>query len=173
MDGTSEPKLRGGLLVLGLLLVFAGFLAIGLPFATAIAVDMLVAWVLIVSGIVQMAHSFSSREWGGSLLRVLWSLLYLIAGFSMLVHPLRGVATLTIFLAVLFFVEGALKIAAAIQLRSAIRWGWLLVNGILALLIGDLIWMRWPSSSLWAIGLLVGVNILFTGFSMVMTAFAD
>lgn len=173
MDRVPEPRLRGGLLALGLLLIFAGFLAIGLPFATAIAVDMLVAWFLLMSGIVQLAHSFSSREWGGSLLRILWSLLYLVAGFYMLVHPLRGVATLTLFLAVLFLVEGVLKIVAAIQLRSAMRWGWLLVNGILAIIIGEMVWMQWPSSSLWAIGLLVGINILFTGFAMVMTAFAD
>ena len=76
-------------------------------------------------------------------------------------------------LAILFILEGLFKIIASIQLRPVINWGWMLFNGILALIIGTLIWISWPSSAVWAIGILVGINIVFGGWAMVMLSLAS
>jgi uncharacterized membrane protein HdeD (DUF308 family) len=115
----------------------------------------------------QIIYSFSSRRWGNVLMRLLAGLLYLLAGIMLVVHPLRGVLTLTALLGILFVLEGVCKIIGSIQIRGVPHWGALFLSGILALLIGIIIWNGWPSSATWAIGLLVGINIFFRGWALI------
>ncbi len=172
MDVVSASVNRGWLLTLGVILIIVGFAAICLPFIATLAVELLIGWVLVIGGIVKAIHSFSSQRWGQPFLRLIVALIYLAVGILMLVYPLQGVLTLTLVLAILFLLEGLFKIIAAVQLRAVLSWGWMFFSGILALIIGGLIWACWPSSAIWAIGLLVGINIIFGGWAMVMISLA-
>lgn len=163
---------RGLLLVLGIILIFVGLGAISVPLIATLAVELVIGWVLLVSGIMQAIYSFWSQAWGRFFLRLLSGLLYLAVGILLLVYPLQGVLTITLLLTILFIVEGLCKIVASIANSSMPNWGWTFFSGILALIIGGLIWGNWPSSAVWAIGLLVGINILFRGWAMIIIATA-
>jgi uncharacterized membrane protein HdeD (DUF308 family) len=168
MEGVS----RGWLIFLGIVLILAGLAAIGMPLVASLAVEVIFGWVLLVSGVLQIIYSFSSRRWGNFSMRLLAGTLYLIAGIMLLAHPLRGLLTLTFLIGLLFVLEGICKIIGSFQIRHVANWGWLFFSGLLALLIGILIWRQWPSSAIWAIGVLVGVNILFRGWALTILALA-
>jgi len=104
--------------------------------------------------------------------QVILGIIYVIGGFYFLMHPLLGLGTLTLFLAGIIVAEAVLEFIAYFQTRGASGSGWLLVNGLITLLLGGLIWMHWPSSSVWAIGTLLGVNLLMTGISRLMLGMA-
>jgi uncharacterized membrane protein HdeD (DUF308 family) len=159
-------------MALGILMIILGVIAIGTPLVAALAVDFLVGWLLVIGGLAHLIDSFRSHQWGGFLLELLTGALYLAIGILLLVHPLRGVLTLTMLLGIFFIIEGIFKIVLAIELRKIWSWGWLLVNGILALILGVLIWRQWPSSSAWAIGLLLGIDLVFGGWSMIILSLA-
>jgi uncharacterized membrane protein HdeD (DUF308 family) len=93
-------------------------------------------------------------------------------GIVLLVAPLQGALALTIVLAVFLLVEGVFKIITAFRVRDHRGWGWLLASGIVSVILGLLIWAQWPASGLWVIGLLVAIQLLFTGWSLVMLALA-
>ena len=104
--------------------------------------------------------------------RARYRLLYLAGGFILITSPATGIITLTLLLIVLFVADGILETILAFKLRPAKGWAWILVSGIVSLIVGALIWAKFPSSALWAIGLLVGVNLMFSGFSFLSLAMA-
>jgi uncharacterized membrane protein HdeD (DUF308 family) len=110
------------------------------------------------------------KEWRGFLLELLSAVLYLGVGLMLLVDPLKGALALTLILAVFLLVEGIFKIITAFRVRDHRGWGWLLASGIVSVVLGVMIWAQWPASGLWVIGLLVGIQLLFTGWSLVMLA---
>ena len=160
------------LLGLGILLVVLGLLLIAAPAAGTLAVDVLIGWFLIIGGIAQIVHAFMEQRWSGFLLELLSGILYGAVGVLLLAYPLAGVAALTLLLAAFLAVEGIFRIVMALRVRPAQGWGWLLFGGVVTLVLAILIWMQWPSSALWVIGLLVGINLLFTGWSLCMVALA-
>jgi uncharacterized membrane protein HdeD (DUF308 family) len=162
----------GWLLGLGILLSVLGLLLIAAPALGTLAVDLLVGWFLIIGGIAQLIHAFMEKAWRGFLLEVASGMLYLVVGLLLLFYPMAGAQALTIFLAAFLLIEGIVRIAMALRLRPAQGWGWLLFGGIVTVVLALLIWMQWPASALWVIGLLVGINLLFTGWSLTMMAIA-
>ena len=171
MDGITS-KNWGWFLVLGILLVVLGSAAIAFPLIPAVAIEILFGWLLIIGGVAQVVHAFQLRQWKGFLLTLLAGLLYLVVGILMLVYPLRGVVTLTLLLAIFFIIEGIFKIVISSQLKAMSNWGWILCNGVIALILGGLIWAQWPSSAFWVIGLLFGINLIFGGWAMIMLSVA-
>ena len=159
-------------LALGILMIILGILAIGLPGVAALAVDIFLGWLLVVGGIAQGIHAFSARQWQGFIVQLLSAVLYLVAGVLLLAFPLQGVLTLTLVLALLFVMEGLCRALFAVRVRPTSGWGWMLFSGIVAVILGVLIWMQWPSAAAWAIGLLAGMNFLFSGLMMVMLGLA-
>jgi uncharacterized membrane protein HdeD (DUF308 family) len=162
----------GWLLGLGILLSVLGLLLIAAPALGTLAVDLLVGWFLIIGGIAQLIHAFMEKAWRGFLLEVASGMLYLVVGLLLVFYPMAGAQALTIFLAAFLLIEGIVRIAMALRLRPAQGWGWLLFGGIVTVILALLIWMQWPASALWVIGLLVGINLLFTGWSLTMMAIA-
>jgi len=158
----------GWLLALGILMIVLGVVAIAVPLMAALAIELLLGWLLVIGGIGQGIHAFSSREGKGFWLELLLAALYLGIGIMLLAYPVGGIVTLTLLLAAFFIAEGIFKIVMGLQLRPAPNWGWILTSGILALLLGALIMLEWPSAALWAIGLLVGVDLIFGGWSLIM-----
>jgi uncharacterized membrane protein HdeD (DUF308 family) len=162
----------GWLLALGILMIVLGALAIAAPYGATLAVQFALGWILVIGGIAEAIHAFMARGWGGFLLELLSAILYLVVGVLLLVNPVGGALALTIVLAVFLIVEGIFKIMMAMRVRDHRGWGWLLASGVLSVILGVLIWAEWPASGLWVIGLLVGIQLLFTGWSLVMLALA-
>jgi uncharacterized membrane protein HdeD (DUF308 family) len=155
-------------IVWGVLLVVFGVLAIGSPFLAAVAVNVMIAWLIILAGIVHLILAFHAHRAGRLLWKLLVGLAYVFIGGYLLLHPVLGVASLTLVLASLFLIEGILDVILFFQMRSMRGSSWVLVDGIFTLLLGLLIYLQWPSSSVWAIGLLVGVSMILSGVARVM-----
>ena len=163
-------KSKGWFILAGILLIIIGMAAVALPFIASITIETVVGWILVVGGIVQVIHSFRALSTGRCILRLLSGILYLAIGVMFLVYPLEGVLTLTLLLAILFMFEGLMKITVSLQIRPTPNWGWLLASGIAALVISGIIWAGWPGTAAWVIGLLVGINLMFGGWTMLMLA---
>jgi len=159
---------KGWFVFAGILLIIIGIAAVALPFAAAIAVEIMVGWILVVSGIVQIIHSFKALSTGRCVLRLLGGILYLAVGVIFLIYPLEGLITLTLLLAVLFMFEALIKVIVAFRIRTMANWGWLLASGIAAFIISVIIFSGWPGTATWVIGLLVGINLIFGGSTMLM-----
>jgi uncharacterized membrane protein HdeD (DUF308 family) len=153
--------------VMGVVFVILGMLAIVEPAVAGLAVAILVGWLLIFGGFAHAVGAF-----GGGAGRVVWQLIvaaiYIVGGLYFLTHPLLALGTLTLFLAAILLVEAVVEVIAYFVTRGEGGSGWRLVNAIVTLLLGGMIWRNWPSSSVWAIGTLVGVNLMITGFSRLM-----
>ncbi len=163
-----EEKMWPGLLMTGMFTIVLGLAAVVLPFIAALTIQAILAAVLILTGIAHIIHAFQHRRDKGLLWRLLTGGLYTLIGILLVSFPLQGVLTLTLLLAALFMFSGAFKIALAVHLKPARSWGWLLFNGILSLLLGFIIWIGLPGTARWAIGLIVGIELVFTGWAMVM-----
>jgi uncharacterized membrane protein HdeD (DUF308 family) len=159
-------------IIWGVLLIVFGVLAIGSPLLAAVAVSAVIAWLIILAGVVHLILAFHVHRAGSMIWKLLVGLAYLFFGVYLLMHPVLGVASLTLVLASLFLIEGILAIMMFFQMRSMRGSGWMLGDGIITLLLGLLIYLQWPSSSMWAIGTLVGVTITISGVTRVMFSFA-
>jgi uncharacterized membrane protein HdeD (DUF308 family) len=154
------------------LLIIFGMLAIASPFLAAVAVNGLIAWLIVFSGIVHIVLAFHSHGAGSMIWKLLVGLAYICFGAYLILHPVIGVATLTLLLASLFLIEGILNIILFFKMRSLRGSSWMLVDGIITLLLGLMIYIQWPSSTAWAIGILVGVSMIMSGISRVMLTLA-
>jgi uncharacterized membrane protein HdeD (DUF308 family) len=159
-------------IVWGVSLICLGMLALASPLVAAVAVNVLVAWLIVLAGVVHLVVAFHSREAGSVIWRLLVGVAYLGFGVYLIARPVAGVASLTLLLASLFLVEGIFNIVLYFRAPSILRSGWFLLDGIVTLLLGLMIYMQWPSSSAWAIGTLVGVSLIFSGVTRVMVALA-
>jgi uncharacterized membrane protein HdeD (DUF308 family) len=162
----SAKRFTGWYIAAAIAFIVLGVFATLEPAAASVGVALLIGWLFVFGGIAHLIAAFR----GGGAKQVIWQVLigvvYVIGGVYLLANPLMAVGTLTLLLASVLFVAGVLEIAAYFQIASAS--GWLLANGIVTLVLGGLIFFQWPSSSAWAIGLLVGVNLLVTGFTRLM-----
>ena len=165
---TAIAENRTWFTIFGVLLIILGVLAVAFPFFTTIATKIFLGWLFLIGGIVQIVHAFSARGWSEFFLDLLMGLLFIIGGAWLAFFPLTGIITLTIFLAAMFVVQGVIEIAMALRMRSHGGWIWMLLAGIVALAVGVLILMQLPSSATWAIGLLVDINLLMTGWAYLL-----
>jgi uncharacterized membrane protein HdeD (DUF308 family) len=147
----------------GVLLIVFGVVAIGSPFLAAVAVNVVVAWLLVLAGAVHVMLAFRAHGAGSVIWKLLVGVAYLCFGGYLIVHPVLGVASLTLVLALLFLIEGVLDIVLYAKMRSIHGSIWVLIDGIVTLLLGGLIYMQWPSSAAWAIGTLVGISMIISG----------
>ena len=162
----------GWFLALGIVLVVAGLAAIAFPFLSTIAAKIMLGWLFLIGGVVMILHAFNAPGWKGFIWELLIGILYLVAGAYLSFFPLTGLVTLAILLAALFIAEGVAEVIMAFQVRPHEGWGWLLLSGIAALAVGVMIGMDLPGSATWALGLLVGINLIFSGWSYVFLALA-
>ena len=160
-------------LIQGVVLMVLGVLAVAEPNVATLAVALFVGWLFFIAGIFRAASAWHSRQMPGFAWSMLTAVLSVALGLILILRPLAGVLTLTMVLVAFFIIEGIASILGAIQHRQHLRsWVWVLFSGVVDLFLAYLIWIGWPSSADWAIGLLVGVNMLFFGLSLVMTALA-
>jgi uncharacterized membrane protein HdeD (DUF308 family) len=157
---------------LSVLMIIAGFLAITLPVAAGIAVNIFVGWMLIFSGAAHLVYAWQSRHNRGFIWELLLGVLYLGIGGYLLINPILGLVSLTLALALYLWVKGILEFILAYQLWAMPGAGWILFDGIVTVILAFLVWWTWPASTEWAIGTLVGASMLFSGVSRLMISLA-
>ena len=148
--------------------IVLGTLAIMAPAVAGMAVTTLVGTLLIIGGVMHGIGAFRGGGVGRTIWQIVVTAFYVIAGIYFLTHPLIALTSLTMFLAVVLFVEAVMNVVAYFSMQREDRSGWMLVNAVVSFLLAVMIWQQWPSISVWAIGTLVGVNLLVNGFSRLM-----
>jgi len=162
----------GWFLALGIVLILAGLAAIAFPLLGTIAVKIMLGWLFLIGGAMMIVHAFQAPGWQGFLWELLVGILYAVVGAYLAFFPLTGLLTLAILLSVMFIIEGVFEVIQAVRVRPHEGWGFLLLSGLAALAVGVLIALSLPSSAEWALGLLAGINLLFSGWSYVFLALA-
>ena len=155
-----------------ILMILAGIAAIAMPPAAGLAVNIVVAWLLLFSGAIHMVFAWYTRTIGGAVWEVLLGLVYGAIGTYLLAKPVAGLVALTLALAIYLFLEAVLEFTLWSFVRRLPGAGWLLFDGVVTLILAVMIWRTWPSSTEWVIGTLVGVSMLFSGVSRLMLSLA-
>ena len=175
MDTTPVALAKGssGLsIVWSILLIVFGVLAICSPLATSLGVMMVIAWLVLFGGLAQLVYAFQSEGIGHIVWKLLVAFVYVAAGLYLLTHPGVGVASLTLVLGIVFFAEGVADVVHYFSVPKVEGSGWVLLDGIITLLLGVMIWTGWPSTSVWLIGTLVGISLIMTGTTRLMMSLA-
>jgi len=152
----------GWFVALGIIQVILGFFALSAVVVASLATALFVGWLMLIGGVVETVGAFWSRRWSGFFLHLLSGVLSIIVGLFFVRAPVGAMLALTLLLACLLMVGGLFRIIAALTYRFS-SWGWPLVSGIIDLILGVMIWMQWPASALWVIGLFVGISLVFRG----------
>lgn len=160
------PVKRGGNhRIFAVVLIVLGLLAILLPFIVGVAITAILGWVLLLAALAHFAFGWSARHTGAAIWQAVIGLVYVIVALYLILHPARGLVTLTLLLAIYFIVEGIFEVVLFFRLRGSHRADPYLWDGLITLLLGILIWSHWPFSSAWALGTLVGVSLLISGIT--------
>jgi uncharacterized membrane protein HdeD (DUF308 family) len=160
----AARKESGWILALGLALILLGAAAIVYEGVATLASIWALGVLMLAAGIVQLAAMFQARGAGHIILDLLIGLLDLFVGYVLITHPVAGALVVTLFLAVYLLFGGTFRVIYALWAQLP-HYGYAVFSGLLAILLGVLIWIQWPSSALWFLGIAVGVNFLFSGFA--------
>lgn len=163
---------RGWFFALGIGLMLLGAAAILLPLAASLITALVIGWIMIVGGLFQAFHALQNRRWRGWGWEMVGAVLHLVAGGLVVTFPIAGKLTLTLVFAMFFAINGVIKLVRAFQHRPMRGWGWLVFDGLVSIALGVLIIAGWPGTATWVLGLLVGIDLLFAGSSMLVIAFA-
>jgi uncharacterized membrane protein HdeD (DUF308 family) len=153
-------------------MIFLGFIAVILPLITGIAVPVIVAWVALLSGLAYVVSSVADQNAGAFIWRLLIGLLYLTGGGYLAFHPQIALEALALLMAVIFSIEGILEIVSFFQFRSYAGSVWALFDGAVSMLMAFLIVFPWPNYSPWMVGVILGSNLMITGFTVLIYSFA-
>ncbi len=156
----------------GVVLVILGVLAVGSPLVAAFAVEGAISYLIVFAGIVHIILAFRAHGAGNMIWKLLVGLAYVAFGGYLIFRPLLGVASLTLVLASLFLIEGVFDLVLYSKMRALQGSSWVLIDGVVTLLLGLMIYMQWPSSAFWAIGLLVGISMMMSGFTRIAMTLA-
>jgi uncharacterized membrane protein HdeD (DUF308 family) len=155
---------------LGIALIALGTMAIIFPLATTIAVKLLLGWIILIGGVLQVVHAFSTQKWSAFFYNLLIGLLYVVGGGWLAFFPLTGIMTLTVMLALLFIIQGSLQAVLSFQLKPRDGWEWILLAGIVAILAGLMLISGLPGTAAWAIGFLAGISLISSGWAYLSIA---
>jgi uncharacterized membrane protein HdeD (DUF308 family) len=152
---------------LGVLEIILGTIAIGASVVATVVTVVFFGWLLLIGGVLSAVHAFWRKRWRGFFLDLVMGVLYAVAGFLMVAEPLAAAASLTLLIAMLLLIGGIFRIVVALSGHLE-HWGWVLLNGVITAALGIMIWRQWPSSALWVIGMFIGIEMIFYGWSLVM-----
>jgi uncharacterized membrane protein HdeD (DUF308 family) len=159
-------------LVQGAIMIILGVVAVAVPAAATLAVDVFIGWLFLIGGVVGLVAVFSAKDIAAFLWSLIPAVLSVAVGVLLLRKPVEGALSLTIVLTAFFVTEGIFQIVTSIAYRDMIgsSWGWLLLSGIADVALAAIIIYGWPLTAGWALGLLVGINLITSGFALVMAA---
>jgi len=153
--------------VTGVVMLVCGALAIGSPLAAGLSVTIFVGAMLAVGGIAQCFLAFRAGAFGKGVMIFVVGLLTAVVGLYLASQPVAGLASITLFLAAYFIVTGIFEAVGAFQVRPASGWGWMVLNAVVTLLLGLMIWRQFPLSEAWAVGILFGIKLMFSGWTLI------
>lgn len=168
-EKVSLRAMAWSLFFMGMLLIIVGMVAISSSFVATLASVKVFGILLLVAGGIEVVHAVMIRNMRGFALHLLAAAIYLVVGLFMLEDPIQAATVITLIIAAYFIVGGVLRIIFSFAVRFH-GWIWVVVNGLVNLVLGMMIWNRWPESSLWVIGLFIGIDLLFHGWSSVILA---
>src|SRR4051794_28155656 len=177
-----EPRLGGALqglrdrwgwvVGIGVLLLVFGLVALGSVVAATVASVWTVGIMMILAGATEVIHGLAMKTWGKSILWVVLGLLYGVAGVFAFLNPLLAAGVLTLLLGAGLVASGIVRIVLAFQMKEGTPWVWVAVSGLITALLGGIILAHWPLSSLWVLGVFLGVDLVFAGMSWIMMGMA-
>jgi uncharacterized membrane protein HdeD (DUF308 family) len=159
-------------IVTGIVELVVGLVALAMPVAATIATTLVLAVILGIAGITRLVHAFQVRAWGGVAFHVVLGLLYVAAAVLVFSRPLAGAVGLTLVVGGWCIAFGLVQVVLALRKPRIPAWGWVLAAGVAGIALGVMLFAGWPATGLWAIGLLVGVNLVFTGVGLLMVGLA-
>jgi uncharacterized membrane protein HdeD (DUF308 family) len=157
--------------LLGIALVVLGTIALSAVVIASLAAAVAIGVLILMGGVAETIGAFWCRGWSGFFLHLLGGVLSIVVGILFLRAPVGALVALTLLVAAFLMVGGIFKIVTALSYRFA-AWGWPLASGIIDLVLGILIWMEWPASALWVIGMFVGISMVFRGFNWIALGLA-
>lgn len=163
----KAAKHAGWIVALGVVTVIAGFLAMGSPLASGVAVVVFIGVAMAIAGVARTVGAFSAGSFGQGTLAFIGGILTFGAGLILVARPGIGLATLTLILGAYLLVDGISSAVLAFRVRPESGWGFMLFSAVMGVILGFLLLREWPLSGLWAVGTLVGANLLFAGASMI------
>lgn len=167
LDWTSPAaSLRTLVLTVGVAMVVLGVMAILAPYIATIATTFFLGGVLLADGALRLVHAIEDRRSPGFAWTLLSAILYGLVGFAFIAFPIGGMVTLTVLLGTFFVIGGFVKTIRSFQLRGQKHWGWILFDGLVTLALGIILWTGFPATALWAVGLIIGVDALVSGMSL-------
>jgi uncharacterized membrane protein HdeD (DUF308 family) len=155
---------------LGIALIALGLAAVVAPVVAGSALVIVIGFILLIAGTVPIVRELKAEASKERTIGLILGIITALAGIAVIGHPLFGLKFLTVLLVGYFVAEGVWKIVVSFRYKPAPGWKWLLASGVLSLVLGLLIWSQWPVSGMWAVGVLVGVNLLGTGLALVTLA---
>lgn len=168
MNGYDDIRRNTGwFIALGVALIVLGIIAVAAAVTATLFSVILFGWLLFFGGIIQAVHAFRVRPWSGLLLQLLIGILNVLVGLVIVANPGSSAAALTLLLAAFFIVGGVFRIVLTAREHFPGR-GWSIFSGAINVLLGILIWLQWPASAFWVIGLFIGIDLLFTGWWFVL-----
>lgn len=164
-DGLKALRAKWGWIVaLGVVFLLAGIVALGSVVAATASAVMIVGIMMIMGGVAEIIAAFGVKEWGKFLLWLLLGVLYVAAGIIAIVHPLEAATILTLMLGFALVLGGVMRCFLAYQMREAGKpWGWVAFSGLVSIVLGVMIVAQWPASSLFVLGLFLGIDLIFIG----------
>ena len=165
----TTQRMRPGrtMLAVGVVLSLLGVVAIVFPFVTGVSISIALGALLVVGALFHVAHAFGAGGWRGFALQALLAIIYALAGISLLVNPVLGLATLTLLLVAYFLADGVVEVLLGLRMRGETGSAWFVASGVISVVLAGLLWAGWPSTAAWAVGLLFGISLLSSGLSMV------
>jgi uncharacterized membrane protein HdeD (DUF308 family) len=157
----------GWFVALGIIQIVLGMIALGASVFVTLATVVFFGWLLLIGGVLSVVHAFWQKQWSGFFIDLAMGALDAVVGFMVVSNPVASAETLTLLIAVFLFMGGIFRIVAALTGRFDNSF-WVLLNGVITLALGIMIWRQWPLSGLWVIGLFVGIELIFHGWSLLM-----
>jgi uncharacterized membrane protein HdeD (DUF308 family) len=161
----------GWILVLGIVLICLGVIALLMTPVSTVAAVLVLGWLVVASGVIEIVHAFRVHRWGGMFLHLVGGIVGILIGLLIVTNPVAGALVWTLLFASFFCVIGIFHIVTALRLKFA-NWGWAVFDGVITLGLGILVWAHWPWSGLWFLGISLGVALVLRGWSYVMLALA-
>lgn len=168
---TGQDKYNPGMILWGILLVIFGLIALGSVVAVSLASVIVFGVLLVISGIAQIILSFRAGGFGGFMLNLFMGILYLVLGAFIFLNPVLSLASLTLLLALFFIVAGLFRIIVSLFDTRIEDRSWIFFGGVIAFILGMMVYNRWPISSLWILGLFIGIELIVSGVSWISLEF--
>jgi uncharacterized membrane protein HdeD (DUF308 family) len=157
----------GWMIALGVVYIIAGIIALGSVVLATVATVFVVGIMMVIAGVAEVINAFQIKTWGRFLLWLLLGALYIVAGFITFENPLLAAAILTLFLGIALIASGIMRIVLAFSMQAVMPWIWVLLSGVITLLLGLVIVAHWPVSSLYILGLFLGIDLVLAGASWI------